>query len=216
MTTDQLDMFAMLDTDTRAHREATEGIASLFPLRCARPAGYEQAFDDWCEQYGRFASIRQSHAWRPEITADTSTTDTCQAAILDADLDCPHYDPGCECVGGRLHRGACRGCDWHGPHRADDDAALADALDHTHPGWRTLPVVDEAPFSDGSPSSRARSARWTEAVTEAYGLQGPGCPVITDREYPGTRSVPGRSPWGGYDVAASTLTALADRTSAEL
>ena len=204
--TDQLDMFTLLAADA----EARDGVPTLFTLRCARPADYRAPFEAWTAEYGRSSSILISHAWLPDYLAPEDTTDTCEATILEADLGCDHWasDDTCSCVGDRVWRGVCRGCSWHGEIRDDDDEALFDALDHTHPGWRDLPVVDDVPFTDGTTQTAARIARWTQTVLDLYGDQTPGCPVITRRTPPGTRSVPGRSPWNGYDIAAHTLTRL--------
>lgn len=208
--TDQLDMLAMLDTDTRAEREATEGVPNLFLLRCARPVDYHAAYVQWCEDYGNFDGSRISRAWLTEFLADESPTDTCQALVVHATLWCNHYRTECFCVGGAVYRGVCRGCPWEGTQHGDTDAAMADALDHSHPGWRALPVVESAPYNDGSKQGRRRQERWAEKVNELYGPQTEGCPIITDREPPGTRSVPDRSLWGGFDVASSTLRDLGD------
>ena len=207
--TDQLDMLAMLDTDLRAEREASEGVRSLFTLRCTRPVDYRAAYAQWCEDYGNFDAQRISHAWHTDFLTDDSPTDTCQALVLSAALWCNHYRTECFCVGGLVHRGVCRGCPWEGPQRGHIDTAIADALDHSHPGWRDLPVVDPLPYNDGSKQGRRRQERWTETVAELYGHQKPGTPIITARQDAGTRSVPERSPWGGYDIASCTLHALA-------
>lgn len=70
-------------------------------------------------------------------------------------------------------------------------------------------MVESPPYNDGSKQGRRRQERWTEKVAELYGDQELGTPIITARPGSGTRSVPGRSPWGGYDIASSTLHALA-------
>lgn len=65
--------------------------------------------------------------------------------------------------------------------------------DHAMPGWRDLPV---------RPSGLKAAA--LEAWLDAYpsGWKRPGAPIRTVRDPHGTRHVPGRSPWGGYDLAA--------------
>lgn len=47
-------------------------------------------------------------------------------------------------------RGACLGCGWvaqavHGIRAGGENAAAENANDHTHPTWRTLPVVERPP-----------------------------------------------------------------------
>ncbi|MFF8769015.1 DUF6349 family protein [Kitasatospora sp. NPDC015120] len=41
-------------------------------------------------------------------------------------------------------RGACLACNWEGPARRHQNAAIEDALDHTHPGWRDLPTLPQS------------------------------------------------------------------------
>ena len=85
----------------------------------------------------------------------------------------------------------------------DTDAALL-GLDHCFPGWRDDPIVPSAPYDDG-PKRRTR-INWETKVTELHGTDRPqGYPMITRRGPHGWRAVPGRSLWGGYDVAAETL-----------
>ena len=52
------------------------------------------------------------------------------------------------------YRGACLGCGWvadqiHLLWHGGENAAAEDANDHTHPGWRDLPVVDRPPPNHG-------------------------------------------------------------------
>ncbi|OZC42461.1 hypothetical protein CH286_25155 [Rhodococcus sp. WWJCD1] len=49
---------------------------------------------------------------------------------------------------------------------------------------------------------------WAAKVIELIGERPTGWPVITRRgDTIGLRSVPNRSPWGGYDVAAASANA---------
>jgi hypothetical protein len=107
------------------------------------------------------------------------------------------------------YRGACLGCGWvsdnvHRLRRGGENAAVEDAHDHTHPGWRDVPVV-EAPPSLDSPQAYARGiARWRERweLLLPAGWLDRGGPIRTPRSHGGTRHVPGRAPGGGYDLAA--------------
>ena len=69
------------------------------------------------------------------------------------------------------------------------------------PGWRELPVL---PTFKGRYERKQKTAAlaW---LAEHYptGWQFDGAPVITQRSPHGTRHVPGRSPFGGYDFAAT-------------
>lgn len=44
-------------------------------------------------------------------------------------------------------------------------------------------------------------------IVEHYpkSMQVPGAPMITERRPFGTRHVPGRSPWGGYDISHTAI-----------
>ncbi len=202
----QLDMFAMLAADETEER-SRGGIPTLFagPGRglIARRAAAEQ----WAREWAAVVRIGARYVSRAWSTYDPSTpTATCQAIVLSADLRCglPEHDHGddCLCVGDLVYRGFCRGCDWeaHDVHGRENRAA-ADALDHAHPGWRDSPVVPALACD----SSNKAKATWVRRAREAYGDRPEGWPIITDRRGIGSRAVPGRSPWGGYDVAVETI-----------
>lgn len=209
----QLDLFAMIDNDDRDARIAT-GIRSLFGLQFHCASDYEAAFERWCDDYGRMDSLRQSHAWIPDRFIPHTATDTCQATILDAELSCEHFraDTPCHCVVDRVYRGRCRHCGWHSEIVDNEDDAVCAALTHAHPGWHDYPVVEPAPFDDGSTQGRKRAEKWAARVRDLYGPCAPGFPVITERTSPGTRSVPQRSPWVGYDIAECTALHAAQLT----
>lgn len=203
--TDQLDMFDMLALDTMLDAEATRGTPTLF-VSCAR--GIDARIAEtaaWSQQWGRLGGFAQSHGWHAQMTVATEPTTICQPSVLVADLRCRCFaDDGCECVGELVYRAVCRCCrDWESERIVDDESVAAMiALDHAHPGWRDCPVVTLGPHNDGP------KKRWAQAVREQYGDRPDGWPIITDRGGPvGLRAVPGRSPWGGYDVAARSLDA---------
>ena len=107
------------------------------------------------------------------------------------------------------YRGACLGCGWlaessHPLHHGGENAAAEDALDHTHPGWRYLPVVGPLPHNDGGATYQRAIVAWRhkwEPLLPPGWLDTAG-PVRTPRTGHGTRHVPGRAPGGGYDTAA--------------
>jgi hypothetical protein len=107
------------------------------------------------------------------------------------------------------YRGACLGCGWvsdraHRLRRGGENAAVEDAHDHTHPGWRDIPVVETPPTLD-SPHAHTRAiSRWRERweFLLPEGWLDRGGPIRTKRTGAGTRHVPGRAPGGGYDLAA--------------
>jgi hypothetical protein len=107
------------------------------------------------------------------------------------------------------YRGACLGCGWlaERSHRgaSAENAAVEDANDHTHPGWRQLPVVGGPPTPDAPASYQRQLERWRqrwEPLLPAGWLECGG-PIRTHRTAPGNRHVPGRAPGGGYDIATS-------------
>lgn len=76
--------------------------------------------------------------------------------------------------------------------------------DHALPGWRELPIVpSRLRMMDKDGLSKA-ARNW---IVEHYPkpMQIPGAPIITARRPYGPRNVPGRSPWGGYDLSHTAL-----------
>ncbi|MBO1741616.1 hypothetical protein JNB50_23185 [Leifsonia sp. TF02-11] len=71
------------------------------------------------------------------------------------------------------------------------------------PGWREIPVAP-AGWRDEVSGKHSKSGR---AFLDAYPTEWtfPGAPILTSRGGIGTRAVPGRSPFGGYDFAAEVL-----------
>jgi hypothetical protein len=127
---------------------------------------------------------------------DTPTT-RCQPTVLSADLRCEcERSVECCCLGELMYRGACRSCDWEGEPRDRENAAAEDAC--AWPGWRDVPVVPSVP------DERKKCAAWVDRVTGLYppGWLEDGGPSRTKRSGAGTRHVPGRTPFGGYDMSA--------------
>jgi len=196
-TDEQLDLLALLPTREESHPtplRLTTSSARGFAARVA-------AYGEWRRRYGGVACARVSHGWHAAMCEATGPVTRCQATVLNADYGCGCDWRGCQCVGDLYYRGACLHCRWEGPVRDEQTQSVCDGLDHAHPGWRTSPTV--APTAhDPSP---AQKRRWRERVDELYGNRPDGHPIITERTAPGTRAVPDRSPWGGYDVAACTV-----------
>ncbi len=172
-------------------------------------------WEAWLAEHGHGSAYARSHAWRVVTTCPDTPTDRCQPTVLTCDLSAPRgYPPPC---GGhdrsQLYRGACRrpGCLWEGPERdswagSGENPAAEDALNHAWPGWRDLPVAPDFPhIQSGTSKADLRAlARWAEQVNAIYpeGWLEAGGPVRTLRSGRGTRHVPDRTPYGGYDVAA--------------
>lgn len=200
----QLDIFdalADLEADKTGERARTHGVPVLFASTTRGIAARQAEFDAWSRRWGQAGSICDSHAWLPQITAPTAPTDTCQPTVLWADLRCscfrPSTDTPCQCVGELLYRGACTGCTFETGDFDDENDAVNAALDHAHPGW--LSDLEHAVPPVGS----EKTATWQRKTRNKIGERPGGWPVITTRTAPGLRSVPGRSPWGGYDIAHS-------------
>lgn len=214
-SSDQLDLLAMIEADAQAEidgrRQAEEdayGVPRLFSTSHPRACDYVLAFESWCERWGHFGSRATSRAWVPaELWMHTrvvETTELCQPLVLQADLRCHCVSNGCSCVGGLVYRSICTRCGWHSGVVSSDTAAATMGLDHAHEGWRDMPIMRPAPFDESTDQGARRE--WEREVCAAYGTTHPqGFPVITDRRAPGLRAVPGRSPWGGYDIAADTI-----------
>ncbi|MFE1923365.1 DUF6349 family protein [Streptomyces asoensis] len=96
-----------------------------------------------------------------------------------------------------LHRGACLACSWEGPDRRRRDAAIEDAHDHTHPGWRNLPIFDRA-------RSGKSSKVWWAHVRASYpqGWFDAGGPLRLYAEPPFDRHKVGAAPGGGFVLHA--------------
>jgi hypothetical protein len=85
-----------------------------------------------------------------------------------------------------------------------ENAAAEDANDHTHPGWRDLPVVERPPQNHGAAAHPKALSGWRkrwEPLLPAGWLERGG-PIRTQRGQPATRHVPGGAPGGGYDMSA--------------
>ncbi|MEU9238549.1 DUF6349 family protein [Streptomyces sp. NPDC048385] len=93
----------------------------------------------------------------------------------------------------RLQRGACLACSWEGPDRRRRDAAIEDAHDHTHPGWRDLPIFDRA-------RSGKASKLWWAHVRASYPNDwfDVGGPLRLYVEPPFDRHQAGAAPGGGF------------------
>ena len=96
--------------------------------------------------------------------------------------------------GGMSYRGTCLGiaCEWIGAQRRGENSAVEDAHDHSHPGWRDLPVVRRAAHDA---KDKDRDA-WRREINRIYtGLNHPahlllqGGIIRTERKPHGRRSL---------------------------
>lgn len=165
-------------------------------------------------RFGNFGlAVGHPHIWFTHRSSSSWATPGHGVEIAVADLGCSdatvdhHWSRvKCSCVGGIVRRAFCE-CGWSSSTFADENEAVEEWHDHAWPGWRDLPVVpaEVRPHAGGflgsdDKAARARARAW---VAERYPAewQWPGAPVLTERTPPGTRHVPGYSPWGGFDIA---------------
>lgn len=166
------------------------------------PEDLAAAFERWVFEHGSFGCIPRSHMWHPAITMDDANTDTegHDLTVLSADLRCEHYGERCQCVGDLMYRAICERCRWHAD--GTEQHVVEAWHDHAWPGWRTLPAIPAAITKrDDQNRPSTKLAAWIE---EHYPVdwQVPGAPIRTERSGLGTRHVPRRSPWGGFDLSA--------------
>ena len=196
----QLDLLAVIE---EAKLEAP--MRTLYGSPARGLAARAAEFAAWRAAHGSLGSYGRSHAWTVCLTCPDTPTDRCQPTVLFADLrcNCGRYRDSyrCTCVGDLMYRGACRQCDWEGDPRDRENAAAEDACDHAWAGWAELPVVPAVP------QERKKRAAWVEQVSELYpvGWLEDGGPIRTARSRSGSRHVAGRTPFGGYDLAAVDL-----------
>lgn len=102
----------------------------------------------------------------------------------------------CTCVGGSIYQAVCSTCEWH--HIGVTESEVVEAWhDHAFPGWQELPVAPK----DLDPK---RLAKWAGETYPAE-WQVRAAPIRTLRGPYGTRHVPSRSPWGGFDLSAGAI-----------
>lgn len=139
--------------------------------------------------------------WQIHITHPGSGWDTGIDDLPDGHRPTILADTGRRGLGGR-YRGACLGCDYEGPDRARANEAVEDAHDHTHPGWRDLPVIQMPATRVGMRGGAA--AGWLAVVEASYppGWFERGGPIITYRDDGDLRHRPAAAPGGGYDLSS--------------
>ncbi|MDJ1370265.1 DUF6349 family protein [Gulosibacter molinativorax] len=200
------DLDAMIHEADVQQAPAWEGAPLHFTADYYAPDDLTAAFERWVFEHGNFGCLQRSHMWHPGYTTAEANTATVghELRIFDVDLRCTHYREDCSCVGGLLTRGICAPCRWH---LDGNEATIVEAWhDHAWPGWRTLPVI---PASIAKTDDQNRPTKKYRAwIDEHYPAewQLPGAPIITERQPYGTRHVPGRSPWQGFDLSHTALT----------
>ena len=169
----------------------------------------DAAFAHWQFLNGGYGSYARSHMWHRSIAAPNGAElgEHC-FDLFSADLRCqpeshgrPHSE--CACVGDLTYQAICEPCSWHVV-TVGENTAVESWHDHALTGWRQLPIVPARIRTRDQKGRLSKPAHNWIAEHYPEAMQVPGAPIITERDA-GTRHVPGRSPWGGYDLSATAL-----------
>lgn len=177
------------------------------------PSELDAALDRWKAQFGSFGWILLSHMWHPCFASDPLILEAHQLHLYTAHGSCdPRHgaaSPGRDeanhdhtdnpLPGAFMYQTNCPSCRWH--HIATGERTVVEAWhDHAFPGWRALPVLPSK-LRRGDPKAAPAIREWVERHYPDE-WQIPGAPMLTQRVDNGLRPVPGRSPFGGYDIPA--------------
>ena len=211
MTDEQLafDIEAMLHESAIEAASEWSGAPLGFTTAYWPVADLEAAHERWQFLHKLDQSRTQSRMWHRAIAVPGSVAVGEHGFdLFTADLRCEpwtHREPhsGCQCVGELTYQAICEPHGWH-VIAGDENSAVEGWHDHAFPGWRDLPVV---PARLRSVDRLGLSKAATKWIAEHYppSRQVVGAPIITERSKGGTRHVPGRSPWAGYDIAHTAV-----------
>jgi len=173
------------------------------------PAELDAAFEHWQFLHTHDKTHINSRMWHRSITVPESGRVAGHGFVLyTTDLRCQpwkHADKHetCLCVGDVMCQAICEPCEWGGIADRENDAVEM-WHDHALPGWRGLPIVPSRLRMMEKDALSKAAKKW---IAEHYpkSMQVPGYPIITERRPYGTRHVPGRSPWGGYDLSHTAV-----------
>jgi hypothetical protein len=176
---------------------------------------WEELDARWEKDHTEESRVAMQEAWHVDsfrhAVVKRGDVARCQALVLSRDSRSWSQGYDAPETGELLFRGACRGCGWVAPEvREDENPAAEDAVDHAWPGWRELPVVGHLPWAEGPKALVQKQGVWLRRWGPSFpaGWLEAGGPIRTEREPMGTRHVPGRTPWGGYDMAVMKPLAL--------
>lgn len=171
------------------------------------PAELDAAFAHWRFLNGGYDSFALSRMWHRAIAVPGGVVvDDHTFDLFTADLRCRHDaspDRRCACVGDLAHQAVCEPCKWH-QITYDENAAVESWHDHAVVGWRDLPIVPATIQLSNDKGLTGSALAWIDEYYPTH-MRFPGAPIITERPRLGTRHVPGRSPWGGYDLSQTAL-----------
>lgn len=211
MTEEQLafDIEGMLhDARVEAAPEWT-GAPLHFTTAYHSPDDLDAAFEHWQFLHAHDKTHVNSRMWHRSITVPENGQVADHGFVLyTTDLRCEpwkHTDmhEGCACVGELMYQAICEPCEWNGI-TDSENVAVEMWHDHALPGWRELPIVPSR-LRLMDKDKLSKSARQWIAEHYPKSMQVLGAPIITERRPYGTRHVPGRSPWGGYDLSHTAV-----------
>lgn len=205
------DLDAMIHEMDVAAAPAWTGAPLHFTTAYWNPADLDAAWSRYVFENGHFNCLQASHMWhRPYIQEKQLTVGAHTMDRFEADLHHSHLCPGsryqsetpCTCLGSTLYQAICTACGWHHISSSENDM-LGAWHDHAMPGWRTLPVAPEGWRNDMSGKLSKNGRDFLDAYPTEWTFA--GAPILAARSGIGTRAVPGRSPFGGYDFAAEVI-----------
>ena len=179
------------------------------------PSDLDDAVAHWQFLHRLDSSRRDSRMWHRAIAVPGGVEIGEHGFdLFTADLRCdpwkhPAKHGGCACVGDLTYMAICKPHAWHVVAK-DENAAVEGWHDHSFPGWRDLPVVPARLRNTDEIGLSKAARKWIEQYYPAS-MQVVGAPVITERSGIGTRHVPGRSAWGGYDISNTAVRARSER-----
>lgn len=175
-------------------------------------AEFERSRAAWIKTNGHFNVAHAYPGWTRNQFDFQPSTSGHSFQILQALR--PRTTASGEEMTGRLtehRRGVCEDCGWHTEILTGEEDVRLEALwlDHAWPDWRELPTIPTSRPELSSTPSKAQTlthAAWLAQVEGIYpeGWGRPGAPIVTRRGQYGHRSVPERSPWGGFDLSPQT------------
>lgn len=211
MTDEQLafDIEAMLHESSVEAAPGWSGAPLGFTAAYWPAADLEAAHEHWQFLHKLDHSRMQSRMWHRAIAVPGGVAVGEHGFdLFTADLRCEpwtHREPHscCQCVGDLIYQAICEPHDWH-LIAGDENSAVEAWHDHAFIGWRDLPIVPARLRSVDQPGLSKAATKW---IAEHYppSMQVVGAPVITERSNGGTRHVPGRSPWAGYDISHTAV-----------
>ena len=211
MNDDQLafDIEGMLHDAAIEAAPAWTGAPLHFTTAYHPPAELDAAFEHWQFLHAHDKTHVNSRMWHRSITVPESDQVTDHGFVLyTTDLRCEpwkHSDKheSCLCLGDLMYQAICEPCEWNAV-TDGENAAVELWHDHALRGWRDLPIVPSRLRGKDTDRMSKSTRKW---IAEHYpkSMQVPGAPIITERRPYGTRHVPRRSPWGGYDLSHTAV-----------